>query len=141
MVDMNKYVKSNFYRGDDLELNVHYEEIVSSVDFRDFEDTGEVTPILCFESGKKCGLNQTRLTAMIDAYGPNSDNWIGKKVIIFRSTATYQGKPVAAVGLEPVVATRIAAEPAGPRLVKTAETAPAHDRHDGSYDPEDDIPF
>ena len=53
---------------------------------------------------------------MIVAFGPNSDNWIGKALIISRGITTYSGKDVACVVIEPVVATRIAAAPQRPAL-------------------------
>ena len=72
---------------------------------KEFEDGGK--SVVALEDGRQVVLNQTRLKVLIGAFGPNSDNWIGKPVILSRGQERYGGKPVPAVRIEPIVAPRI----------------------------------
>ena len=40
---------------------------------------------------------------MIRGFGPNSDNWCDKTILISRGTTTYSGKDVPCIRIEPVV--------------------------------------
>jgi hypothetical protein len=87
-------------------------------------------------------LNQTRLKALIAAFGTNPDNLIGKTVIISRVPTMFKGEPTWGVGIEPIVADRIATRGAtvtaigGHRESPKPSVAPPIDR-----DLDSDIPF
>jgi hypothetical protein len=125
---MTDFINSNYIRAEDLAENVLIEAVIADVKRKEFEENGEVVikPVVALEDGCQVTLNQTRLMTLIGAYGHNSDNWIGKTVIIKRGTAMYAGKTVPAVKLEPIVAPKVAAEP---RLrlvtVESSKGAPA----------------
>jgi hypothetical protein len=109
-------------------------------------------------------LNQTRLKELIGAFGPNSENWIGRSIILSRVQAMYAGKPLPAVKIEPIVAPRIGVTPQGsahslPSQPKQTtrgssdirsgpgawdsppSSAPPPTTYDGPADVDDDIPF
>jgi hypothetical protein len=56
-------------------------------------------------------LNQTRLRALIQGFGPNSDVWLNKKILISRTSTTYSGRTVPAISIEPVLAPQLTAQP------------------------------
>jgi hypothetical protein len=81
------------------------------------------------------------LKTIIAAFGPNFDNWPGKKIVIRRGSTVYSGKPTPAIVVEPVVATRIAAEPRQGRItVESGKSAPAKPLLPVNVI-DDDIPF
>jgi hypothetical protein len=110
MANMTEYLTSNYYRGEDIEPGGFIEETIARRTERLFDGKTKPDPVIYFESGKGVVLNQTKLRDLIAAFGPNDANWIDQKVVIFRSTAPYQGKMVPAVGLKPVVSPQLAAE-------------------------------
>jgi hypothetical protein len=49
-------------------------------------------PNLIFETGEVLGLNATNSKILMRAYGPNSDDWIGKEIELFLGKVEYQKK-------------------------------------------------
>jgi hypothetical protein len=105
IMNMTDFVNSNYIKGEDIAQNVLIEATIASVKKKEFEDGGK--SVLALEDGRQVVLNQTRLKVLIGAFGPNSENWIGKPVILSRGQERYGGKPVPAVRIEPIVAPRI----------------------------------
>jgi hypothetical protein len=110
-MNMTDFINSNYIKGEDIAQNVLIEATIASVKKKEFED-GEKS-VIALEDGRQVVLNQTRLKALIGAFGPNSENWIGKSVILSRVQAMYAGKPLPAVKIEPIVAPRIGVTPQG----------------------------
>jgi hypothetical protein len=92
-------------------------------------------------------MNQTRLTAMISAFGPNYDNRVGKTIQFWQGDTFYQGRPEKCVAIKGVVAERIAAKPIDIRSGKDAWREPSPpitevpDGPDYGRDADDGIPF
>ena len=150
-MNMTDYLTSNYINAESIASDVRIEATIASVRSREFEEKGEVKvkPVVYLDTGEGVVLNQTRLRRLVAAYGPNSDNWIGKTIVISRGSTLYEGKTVPAVHIDPIVAPRVAAEPR-PRLVTVesgkgapAEKAPVYAER--SPPPisviDDDIPF
>lgn len=58
----------------------------------------EEKPILYF-AGKKKGLvlNKTNALAIVDAYGEETDGWVGKEIELFPDKTDFAGKRVACI--------------------------------------------
>jgi hypothetical protein len=130
--DMTRFLTSNYIKAEDLDPNVLIESGITSVQRAEFEEHGEVIvkPVVRLEDGRGIVLNQTRLRVLIGAFGPNAANWLGKQLIVRRGKTHFQGRSVAAVEIEPVLAPRI--EGPSPQAVPAIEkprtgssTAPA----------------
>jgi hypothetical protein len=139
------FLNSNYYRAEDLDPHVRIETTIVDVRRREFDD-GTKLVAYTDHQGKGVVLNQTRLKAMITAFGPNFDNWPGKKIIICQGPTVYSGKPAQAIVVEPVVPTRIAAEPRQGRItIESGQRAPAEPLSEVNPPPisviDDDIPF
>jgi hypothetical protein len=59
-------------------------------------------PNLVFETGEVLGLNATNNKTLIRAYGPNSEDWIGKEVELFLGEVEYQKKMQETVIVRPI---------------------------------------
>jgi hypothetical protein len=59
-------------------------------------------PDLVFETGEILSLNATNNKILIRAYGPNSEDWIGKEIELFLGEVEYQKKMREAVIVRPV---------------------------------------
>ena len=106
--NMNTFYTSNYYVAEEMEEGVLIEAIVEEVGPKDFDEQGEIVSkaVVRFDTGKAAVLNQTRLRAMIAGFGPHSENWIGRKIIISKGMTHYSGRPVPCVVLEPIVRPR-----------------------------------
>lgn len=52
------------------------------------------------EFDKPLGLNKTNAGRIGDIYGPDTDDWIGQRVVIFPTKVDYQGKQVDAIRID-----------------------------------------
>jgi hypothetical protein len=141
---MTAYITSNFITGESLEVNVRIEATIAGVREHDFG--ADVKPVVDLEDGRRIPLNQDRLRALIGGFGPNPNNWIGRTIVVSRGMTTYAGKPVPCVVVEPVVATRIVADPLQRRIaIEGDKSAPAESLSEINPPPiefiDDDIPF
>lgn len=59
-------------------------------------------PNLVFESGEILTLNATNNKILMRAYGPNSEDWIGKEIELFLGEIEYQKKMQEAVMVRPI---------------------------------------
>jgi hypothetical protein len=59
-------------------------------------------PNLVFETGEVLGLNATNNKILIRAYGPISEDWIGKDIELFLGQVEYQKKMQEAVIVRPI---------------------------------------
>ena len=63
---------------------------------------GDQKPILYFEkTDKGIVLNRTNSAAIENAYGHDTDAWIGKAVVLFPATTQFQGRTVDCIRLRP----------------------------------------
>lgn len=73
-------------------------------------------PVLYF-AGKEKGvvLNKTNATNISDAYGGDTDEWVGKKVVLYTAYVDFQGRSMEAIRIRPAKANegakRAAVEP------------------------------
>ncbi len=104
----------------------------------------ETKPILHFV-GKEKGMvmNRTNSQEIANAFGDETDDWMGKRVLIYATTTLFQGKTVACLRVKVPKATPANRTPAAP--APAAKTAPKPPEYQG--EPEaapiqnDDIPF
>ena len=114
------YIKADLLKpGQELELTVR------EVKLEEVDD-GVSKPVLYFQ-GKQAGLvlNRVNANTLADVWGAETDAWMGKEVILFRTMTEYQGRRV------PCLRLRLP-EPPQPE-------PPADDAGEG--EPGDEIPF
>jgi hypothetical protein len=59
-------------------------------------------PVVCFLEFKKgMVLNKTNSTNIASLYGPETENWIGKKMLLATAMVDYQGKSMETLRLYP----------------------------------------
>ena len=120
-MDMRKYSRRSAYiKTDDVRDQPRDETIV-------FVKEGKFgKPDITFESGKVFSLNTINTETLIEAYGSNSDGWIGKHIDLWLGTIHYQGEDHEAVVVRPI----------------SLPIKQANKRDDGKpFDDSKDIPF
>jgi hypothetical protein len=139
MTNASDFLSSNFLNAASLQPGVVIETTIVSVRPHEFEG-GETKLVLYTEhQAKGVVCNQTRLKAMIEAFGLNFDTWVGKMIRIYLGETTYQGRKVGSVEIEPVSPIRLRAE--SRPMLRGIETPPAPRDYDGPNDGGGDIPF
>ena len=120
-MDMRKYSGANFLKVDDVRAEP-LRGTIASVKIGKYDK-----PDMHLESGDCLSLNATNTHTLIRAYGPNSDDWLGKDIELFVGEIEFEKKPIDAVLVRPI----------SPPLTVKERTKPAtgHDEMD------DSIPF
>lgn len=99
-MNINQAFPTKYLRAEDLggrEIPV----IISHVIVEKFDD-GKVKPILYFQGKQKgVALNKTNSTNISAAFGPETDHWAGKPVMLYPAWVDYQGKSVQAIRVRP----------------------------------------
>jgi hypothetical protein len=150
MPNATDFLTSNYLKAIELEDGVIVKTVILAARPNDFD--GEETKLVIYTDYKAKGvvLNQTRLKTMIEAFGPNIDNWVGKTVMLRRGPTMFKGEPTWGIFLDVDRSERIAVHdlnvtaigdhrrPSGPPV------PPPRDYYgpsDGGGDPTEDIPF
>lgn len=104
---------SEFLRAEDIGTNF-WTATISNVDMKNFDDGSRKLFILFNELDKGLVLNKTNADTVGELYGRNTDNWLGKQVMLFTMPVDYQGKKVQAIRLRaPATAQSIPAKANG----------------------------
>jgi hypothetical protein len=95
-MDMRRYAKSSFIRFDDVKGGPREGTIIKVTE-------GQFgKPDLLFDTGERLSVNPTNTTTLIEAYGPNDQDWLGMRIKLFAGTTPFQGKEQDSVLVEPI---------------------------------------
>lgn len=130
-MNINETFPSNFLKAADLQ-GAQPTVTISHVKI---EDIGEDRKPVLYFVGKDKGivLNKTNATNISDAYGPETDDWTGKKVTLFTAWVDFQGRSVEAIRI------RKAPDNGGAKQ-QSDPVPPQFDNGDPGYS-DADIPF
>jgi hypothetical protein len=123
-MDMKQYGASAFIGVENLRDGLR-QETITAVALGKFD-----RPTVTFESGDQFSLNKTNTRTLINAYGPNSQDWIGKTIELFIGTATYNKEERESVAVRPI---------SPPKRLTTQTPAPP--KQAPVKDLDDEIPF
>jgi hypothetical protein len=95
-MDMRKFAGKSFIKVDDVR-NGPLQVKIAVVKQGQYDK-----PDLVFETGEILGLNATNTKALMRAYGPDSDDWVGKEIELYLGEVEYQGEMQPAVLVRPI---------------------------------------
>ena len=111
MVNINTIFQSSFLKASDLDDKPHL-ATVTHVTLEDMTD-GERKLCVHFEEWEKgLLLNKTNANNIAGFCGPETDGWIGKKIVMLPTMVDFQGKSVEAIRVR--APKTPAPKPAGP---------------------------
>lgn len=98
MVDISTIYKSNsdYLKAEDIGNNM-WTYTIRTADVKEFDNGDRKMVVTFVETEKTLPLNVTNARAIGDLYGPDSDNWIGQRVMLFSMPVDFQGKMVNAI--------------------------------------------
>lgn len=132
MANINEIYQSEFLRADQLGGQPRRAVIeATTVEVLGQGEQAQQKVVLKFKGAKqRLPLNKTNAMTLSDAWGPNSDNWIGRKIELRPEKVLYAGKMVDSIRTHPA--------PAAP-----APAPAAHDdaASDGIGSLEEDVPW
>ncbi len=73
---------------------------IKNVDTGELPDGKQQLIVEFRETESKLGLNKTNKNVLVDLYGDETDEWIGKKVSLYPTRVDFQGKRVDAIRIE-----------------------------------------
>ena len=111
--------------------------VIDRVEMRDIGDDHK--PVLFFQ-GKEKGvvLNKTNSNNVSVAYGDETDEWVGKEVVLFEAIVDFQGRSVPAIRIRPPAAKD---RPKPALKVASASAQTQAQPSENPADPDDSIPF
>ena len=95
-MNINDAFPSNYLKASDLKGR----SVAVVIDSISMEEIGKgENKMICYFAGKDKGmvLNKTNANNIAVLYGPETDNWIGKEVILFEAMVDFQGRTVPAL--------------------------------------------
>ncbi len=97
--DTNRYTKSPFIKGEELEDG---ERLVLTI--KDAEEvtfpSGDTVPVLHFlETDQKLSLNKTRIKKLVELLGDDTDEWVDQKISIYPIPVQFNGKSVVSIAV------------------------------------------
>jgi hypothetical protein len=140
-MNINETFSGNFLKAADLK---GAQPVVTIAEIR-MEKMGEDTKPAIYFAGKEKGvvLNKTNATNIASAYGPETDGWVGRRVILFSAWVDFQGKSVEAIRIRPAPAQQ-AQQPAPQQQAPVFQQPPQQQAprfEQVGDDFSDDIPF
>lgn len=92
----SKYIKASDLRGQKHKLTI------ASLEMN--EVGSDMKPIVYFDGREKgLVLNKTNAGIISSKFGPESDGWIGKEVVLYPTQTQFEGKTVPAIRVENVM--------------------------------------
>jgi hypothetical protein len=134
MVDMRKYSGSSFYKVDDIKGRPPVQVRIADVGIGQYG-----RPDITFESGKKLSVNATNNEKLVDAYGYESDSWIGHVIELSVGDGKFQGSAINVIKVRPISKPEQYGE-AKPEPVQQKPNVPPVSKSP-SNDMDDEIPF
>jgi len=111
-MDINAAFPSNYLKCSDLQN----QEVMVTIQRIEMEDIGgDHKPVLYF-LGKERGLvlNKTNANAIVQLHSPETDHWIGKKIVLFPTQTDFQGKIVPCIRVKLTAPEQPPAQPQAP---------------------------
>ncbi|HEY5125748.1 MAG TPA: hypothetical protein VIJ35_00345 [Bradyrhizobium sp.] len=106
-MDMRKYVTGTFVSLEDLRDSPPRSEKIVDVVEGKYEK-----PNLVFEGGDMVGVNTTNGRVLMRAFGPETNDWVGREVELYVGPLEYQGGVQDGVRIKPITAeTELEPEP------------------------------
>ncbi len=102
-MNVNDFAPSTYLRAHDLQGR-EPTVAIAKVEQIELENNGrKEAKLLISFVGKNKGLvlNKTNMFAISDLYGPETDDWVGKKIKLVTARVDYQGKRVDAIRIDP----------------------------------------
>lgn len=97
--DTDKYTKSPFLKGDDLEEGERTIVTIKTAEEVNFP-SGDTVPVLSFlEVEQKLTLNKTRIKKLVELLGDDTDDWVGKKIALYPVDVQFNGKTVPGIAI------------------------------------------
>jgi len=127
MIDPEKYRKAAYLRAGDLTAT-RTRVRIHSVGEEELGTPSELKLVLQFTSPllKPMVCNYTNTVTLVEAFGADEHQWLGKTIILFKTKAMFQGKNVDAIRIEcpPQAPPVAAASPPAPAPAPAPPSAP-----------------
>ena len=107
MPNIGKYDQSRFLKAEDINTGEEYTRIIRSITEEEVgqDNPKAVIPVVWFRGDYKKGLGLSakinRNMLMHNFGSSETDDWIGRKVVFYRTMTEYQGKPVPCIRFRP----------------------------------------
>jgi hypothetical protein len=125
----SRYIKSSELKG---------RSVTAVIERWEIEKVGDDRKLVLYFQGKEKGMivNKTNADRISHMYGPDTDDWIGREIILYSEVTNFQGRAMDGLRVR-------APEPRQPAHRNNVRPAPPRPRSGGNFvvdPPDDDIP-
>jgi hypothetical protein len=148
-MNINTAFPSKYLKADELDGDTVFTIAGVSVENVGTAQKAESKPVISFEeTDKGLVLNKTNANTISSLYGPDTDDWSGKRVTLFATEVDFQGKQTLAIRVRMKKPANGQATPAAPRqqdqpaadspitLLRKGALQAFRDKHPGKSDEE-----
>jgi hypothetical protein len=98
---LNEMFPSRFFRAADIPPGRELRLRIADVAMEAVGEDGDEKPTLIFDGQKQAlVLNKTNAEVLVEAFGDDSDTWVGREVLLFPTQTRYGGKKVPCLRLK-----------------------------------------
>jgi hypothetical protein len=99
-MDMTGYGGDSYLTLADLRASGPLQTTITKIEEGQFDK-----PVASLADGSNLQLNVSNTRRLIKAWGPNSDDWLGREIAIAVEQVDYKGEPTDAIVVTPISAT------------------------------------
>lgn len=130
-INTEKYTQNPFIKGEDLDEDERLVLTIKAAYETKFPSGDEVPVLEFLEDERKLTLNKTRVRKMVEMFGPDSDEWLDRRIALLPVPVQFNGKSQMGVAIT-----------APPKRKKAAtESTKAEVKFMADDDDEDENPF
>lgn len=138
MVNINSVFDSDYLKAADLEDRPHLATI-SKVTVETMRDNTQKLLVAFDEWEKGLLLNVTNANNIASFCGPETDNWMGRQIVLFTAWVDFQGKSVEAIRVRQPKEKSVPVQRAAPK--PAASNGPPKGHPAAMEDLDDEVPF
>jgi hypothetical protein len=110
-INVKKHLQNDWLKGSDIGEGNRLTVTIEKAYDHTFPSGDESSVLEFLELDQKLSLNKGRLTKMVDLFGDDSDEWLGRQVILYAVDVTYQGKTTLGVAIAAAMPRKKAPQP------------------------------
>jgi hypothetical protein len=131
---VSQVFSGEYLKASDLQ-GAEHSVVIADVQRKEFDDGDKL--LITFQNRKKSLVaNKTNSNTISDAYGDDTDDWIGKEIVLYSTMVDFQGKRTPAIRVRPPAPRKPISQQATPS--PKVNPPPANG---ASADMNDEIPF
>lgn len=97
-MDMTQFAGRGYIGLDDVADGTSFRSTIEAVELGSYNK-----PVIVFTSGRKFSVNVTNAKTLVEAWGAESESWIGETIEFYKGVVAFKGEDQPSVLVRPIV--------------------------------------